>query len=112
MGFPLPGAEGQIGVSVRWGGGEGVLPSGSSLRPCGEGAFWSPSLCSCFKCCGHGHARPRVFIRTCIPQDPEAAWSTIFLLMAAVNVSSLLFYLVFAAADVQAWAQEKQLTRL
>ncbi|XP_006762968.1 PREDICTED: sodium-dependent phosphate transport protein 1 [Myotis davidii] len=45
-------------------------------------------------------------------QDPEAAWSAIFLLVAAVNVSSLLFYLVFAAADVQAWAQEKQLTRL
>lgn len=45
-------------------------------------------------------------------QDPEAAWSAIFFLVAAVNVSSLLFYLVFAAADVQAWAQEKQLTRL
>lgn len=57
-------------------------------------------------------ARPRASICTFILQDPEAAWSAIFLLVAAVNVSSLLFYLVFAAADVQAWAQEKQLTRL
>ncbi|XP_045442747.1 sodium-dependent phosphate transport protein 1 isoform X6 [Pipistrellus kuhlii] len=47
-----------------------------------------------------------------LDQAPEAAWATIFFLMAAVNVSSLLFYLVFAAADVQAWAQEKKLTRL
>ncbi|XP_054420685.1 sodium-dependent phosphate transport protein 1-like [Pteronotus mesoamericanus] len=44
-------------------------------------------------------------------QDPDS-WFKIFLLMAAINVTSILFYLIFAKADVQDWAKEWQGTRL
>ncbi|XP_045672871.1 sodium-dependent phosphate transport protein 1-like isoform X2 [Phyllostomus hastatus] len=45
-------------------------------------------------------------------QDPESSWFKIFLLMAAINVATLIFYLVFTKADVQDWAKERQQTRL
>ncbi|XP_074175384.1 sodium-dependent phosphate transport protein 1 isoform X5 [Rhinolophus sinicus] len=45
-------------------------------------------------------------------QDPESSWSKIFFLMAAINVISLTFYLIFAKAEIQDWAKEKQHTRL
>ncbi|KAM5294007.1 sodium-dependent phosphate transport protein 1-like isoform 2-T2 [Glossophaga mutica] len=45
-------------------------------------------------------------------QDPESSWFKIFLLMAAINVTSLIFYLVFTKVDVQDWAKEWQHTRL
>ncbi|XP_053512004.1 sodium-dependent phosphate transport protein 1 isoform X4 [Artibeus jamaicensis] len=45
-------------------------------------------------------------------QDPESSWLKIFLLMAALNVTSLIFYLVFMKVDVQDWAKELQQIRL
>lgn len=32
--------------------------------------------------------------------------------MAAVNMMSLILYLIFAKAEIQDWAKERQLTRL
>uniref|UniRef100_A0A671FGH0 Solute carrier family 17 member 1 n=1 Tax=Rhinolophus ferrumequinum TaxID=59479 RepID=A0A671FGH0_RHIFE len=45
-------------------------------------------------------------------RDPESSWPKIFFLMAAINVISLTFYLIFAKAEIQDWAKEKQHTRL
>ncbi|XP_016071742.1 PREDICTED: sodium-dependent phosphate transport protein 1 [Miniopterus natalensis] len=45
-------------------------------------------------------------------QDPVSSWFKIFFLMAAINVTSLVFYLIFAKAEIQDWATEKQHTRL
>uniref|UniRef100_A0A452V501 Solute carrier family 17 member 3 n=1 Tax=Ursus maritimus TaxID=29073 RepID=A0A452V501_URSMA len=44
--------------------------------------------------------------------DPEFGWRNVFLLLLAINLSGLIFYLVFGDADVQDWAKERKLTRL
>uniref|UniRef100_A0A2K6F1W4 Solute carrier family 17 member 1 n=1 Tax=Propithecus coquereli TaxID=379532 RepID=A0A2K6F1W4_PROCO len=46
-----------------------------------------------------------------LSQDPESAWFKVFFLMAAINVISLIFYLVFGKAEIQDWAKERQHTR-
>ncbi|XP_058526240.1 sodium-dependent phosphate transport protein 1 [Ochotona princeps] len=46
-----------------------------------------------------------------LSQDPESSWFKIFLLMSAINVISLIFYLIFAKAEIQDWAKEKQHTQ-
>ncbi|XP_066103434.1 sodium-dependent phosphate transport protein 1-like isoform X4 [Saccopteryx bilineata] len=45
-------------------------------------------------------------------QNSESSWFTIFVLMAAINMISLIFYLVFAKAEIQDWAEERQQTHL
>uniref|UniRef100_A0A2K6U3Y5 Solute carrier family 17 member 1 n=1 Tax=Saimiri boliviensis boliviensis TaxID=39432 RepID=A0A2K6U3Y5_SAIBB len=45
-------------------------------------------------------------------QDPESAWFKTFILMAAINVIGLIFYLIAGEAEIQDWAKEKQHTRL
>uniref|UniRef100_A0A5F9DIM5 Solute carrier family 17 member 1 n=1 Tax=Oryctolagus cuniculus TaxID=9986 RepID=A0A5F9DIM5_RABIT len=47
-----------------------------------------------------------------LSQDPESSWFKIFLLMSIINVISVIFYLIFAKAEIQDWAKEKQHTRL
>ncbi|XP_037374850.1 sodium-dependent phosphate transport protein 4 [Talpa occidentalis] len=47
-----------------------------------------------------------------LSQDPVYGWRNVFLLAFAINISGLLFYLIFGKADVQDWAKERQLTRL
>ncbi|XP_039723153.1 uncharacterized protein LOC120606101 isoform X1 [Pteropus medius] len=47
-----------------------------------------------------------------LDQDPESSWFKIFFLMAAINVTSLILYLIFAKAEIQDWAKERQHTRL
>uniref|UniRef100_A0A8C8YXC6 Solute carrier family 17 member 1 n=1 Tax=Prolemur simus TaxID=1328070 RepID=A0A8C8YXC6_PROSS len=47
-----------------------------------------------------------------LSQDPESAWFKVFFLMAAINVISLIFYLIFGKAEIQDWAKERQHTRL
>ncbi|KAI2541063.1 solute carrier family 17 member 1 [Homo sapiens] len=47
-----------------------------------------------------------------LKQDPESAWFKTFILMAAINVTGLIFYLIVATAEIQDWAKEKQHTRL
>ncbi|XP_046494743.1 sodium-dependent phosphate transport protein 1 isoform X4 [Equus quagga] len=45
-------------------------------------------------------------------QDPESSWFKIFFLIAGINVIGVIFYLIFAKAEIQDWAKEKQHTRL
>ncbi|KAF5925111.1 hypothetical protein HPG69_008788, partial [Diceros bicornis minor] len=45
-------------------------------------------------------------------QDPESSWFKTFFLTAGVNVISTIFYLIFAKAEIQDWAKEKQHTCL
>lgn len=47
-----------------------------------------------------------------LSQDAELGWRNIFLLSAAVDVSGLIFFLVFSQAEVQDWARAPTLTRL
>ncbi|XP_062954089.1 sodium-dependent phosphate transport protein 4 isoform X1 [Cynocephalus volans] len=47
-----------------------------------------------------------------LSQDPVSGWRNIFFLLFAINVSGLIFYLIFGEADVQDWAKERKLTRL
>ncbi|XP_057555590.1 sodium-dependent phosphate transport protein 1 [Hippopotamus amphibius kiboko] len=47
-----------------------------------------------------------------LSQDEESPWFKIFFLMIAINVISLIFYLIFAKAEVQDWAKERQTTYL
>uniref|UniRef100_A0A8C5L9G5 Sodium-dependent phosphate transport protein 1-like n=1 Tax=Jaculus jaculus TaxID=51337 RepID=A0A8C5L9G5_JACJA len=47
-----------------------------------------------------------------LSQGPELAWKRMFFLMAGIHVTSLIFYLVFAKAEIQDWAQEAQCTKL
>ncbi|XP_047415333.1 probable small intestine urate exporter [Sciurus carolinensis] len=47
-----------------------------------------------------------------ISQDLEVGWRNVFLLAAAVNISGLLFYLIFSRAEVQDWAKEQTFTHL
>ncbi|XP_015349573.1 probable small intestine urate exporter isoform X1 [Marmota marmota marmota] len=47
-----------------------------------------------------------------INQDPEVGWRNMFLLAAAVNISGLVFYLIFGRAEVQDWARERRFTHL
>ncbi|XP_076999644.1 putative small intestine urate exporter [Tamandua tetradactyla] len=44
--------------------------------------------------------------------DSEFGWRNNFLLLAAINISGLVFYLFFAQADVQDWAEEQTSTHL
>uniref|UniRef100_A0A8C9GCH7 Solute carrier family 17 member 3 n=1 Tax=Piliocolobus tephrosceles TaxID=591936 RepID=A0A8C9GCH7_9PRIM len=45
-------------------------------------------------------------------KDPEFGWRNVFFLLFAINLSGLIFYLIFGEADVQDWAKERKLTRL
>lgn len=45
-------------------------------------------------------------------QDSEVGWRNVFLLSAAINVSGLIFYLIFAQAKVQDWAKKQTVTHL
>uniref|UniRef100_A0AAA9U097 Solute carrier family 17 member 1 n=3 Tax=Bos TaxID=9903 RepID=A0AAA9U097_BOVIN len=47
-----------------------------------------------------------------LSEDAESPWLKIFLLMIANNMISLIFYLIFAKAEVQEWAKERQNTYL
>lgn len=47
-----------------------------------------------------------------ISQDSEVGWRNVFLLSAAINVSGLIFYLIFAQAKVQDWAKKQTVTHL
>uniref|UniRef100_F7D3W9 Solute carrier family 17 member 1 n=1 Tax=Callithrix jacchus TaxID=9483 RepID=F7D3W9_CALJA len=47
-----------------------------------------------------------------LKQDPESAWFKTFIIMAAINVTGLIFYLIVGEAEIQDWAKEKQHTRL
>lgn len=47
-----------------------------------------------------------------INQDPEVGWRNMFLLAAAINISGLVFYLIFGRAEVQDWARERRFTHL
>ncbi|XP_021792742.1 sodium-dependent phosphate transport protein 4 isoform X3 [Papio anubis] len=47
-----------------------------------------------------------------LSQDPEFGWRNVFFLLFAINLSGLIFYLIFGEADVQDWAKERKLTRL
>ncbi|XP_075399613.1 putative small intestine urate exporter [Tenrec ecaudatus] len=43
-------------------------------------------------------------------QYAELGWRHVFLLSAAINVSGLIFYLIFGKADIQDWAKEQTVT--
>ncbi|CAD7673781.1 unnamed protein product [Nyctereutes procyonoides] len=45
-------------------------------------------------------------------QDSEFGWRNVFLLLFAVNLSGLIFYLICGDAVVQDWAKGRKLTRL
>ncbi|XP_039113266.1 sodium-dependent phosphate transport protein 4 isoform X2 [Hyaena hyaena] len=47
-----------------------------------------------------------------LSQDPVFGWRNVFLLLFAINLSGLIFYLVFGDASIQDWAKERKLTRL
>ncbi|KAL2791400.1 sodium-dependent phosphate transport protein 4 isoform a [Daubentonia madagascariensis] len=47
-----------------------------------------------------------------LSQDPEFGWKNAFFLMFAINLSGLIFYIIFGEADIQDWAKESKLTRL
>ncbi|XP_060045256.1 sodium-dependent phosphate transport protein 4 isoform X3 [Erinaceus europaeus] len=47
-----------------------------------------------------------------LSQDAEFGWRNVFLLLFAINLSGLTFYLIFGEADIQDWAKERKLTRL
>nr|XP_060470617.1 sodium-dependent phosphate transport protein 4 isoform X2 [Panthera onca] len=47
-----------------------------------------------------------------LSQDPEFGWRNVFLLLFAINLSGLIFYLIFGDAVVQDWAKDRKLTRL
>nr|XP_003468826.1 sodium-dependent phosphate transport protein 1 [Cavia porcellus]XP_013006869.1 sodium-dependent phosphate transport protein 1 [Cavia porcellus] len=44
--------------------------------------------------------------------DPETPWYKIYLMIAAINGLALVFYLIFAKAEIQNWAKDSQETRL
>ncbi|XP_003788933.1 sodium-dependent phosphate transport protein 1 [Otolemur garnettii] len=46
-----------------------------------------------------------------LSQDPEYAWFKVFFSLAATEVIILIFYLIFAKAEIQDWAKEIQETR-
>uniref|UniRef100_A0A8D0K046 Solute carrier family 17 member 1 n=1 Tax=Sus scrofa TaxID=9823 RepID=A0A8D0K046_PIG len=47
-----------------------------------------------------------------LSQDSESSWFKIFFLMSAINVISQILYIIFAKAEVQDWAKERQNTYL
>ncbi|XP_037700190.1 sodium-dependent phosphate transport protein 1 isoform X2 [Choloepus didactylus] len=47
-----------------------------------------------------------------IDQDPESSWFKIFFLMSGMNVVGVIFYLIFAEAEIQDWAEDRRQTRL
>ncbi|XP_058588769.1 sodium-dependent phosphate transport protein 4 isoform X3 [Neofelis nebulosa] len=47
-----------------------------------------------------------------LSQGPEFGWRNVFLLLFAINLSGLIFYLLFGDAVVQDWAKDRKLTRL
>ncbi|XP_070312354.1 sodium-dependent phosphate transport protein 1 isoform X2 [Odocoileus virginianus] len=49
---------------------------------------------------------------TILSEDAESPWVKIFLLMIGNNMIGLIFYLIFAKAEVQDWAKERQNTYL
>ncbi|XP_012890698.1 PREDICTED: probable small intestine urate exporter isoform X2 [Dipodomys ordii] len=42
-----------------------------------------------------------------ISQDSEWGWRNVFIVATAVNISGLIFYLIFGQAEVQHWAKEQ-----
>ncbi|XP_027621820.1 sodium-dependent phosphate transport protein 1 isoform X2 [Tupaia chinensis] len=46
-----------------------------------------------------------------LSRDPESPWLKTVLVMAGINLAAVAFYLVFAKADIQDWAKDRQ-TRL
>ncbi|XP_015090099.2 sodium-dependent phosphate transport protein 1 isoform X1 [Vicugna pacos] len=47
-----------------------------------------------------------------LSQASESSWLKIFSLMSSLNVISLIFYIIFAKAEIQDWAKERQTTYL
>ncbi|XP_045721898.1 probable small intestine urate exporter [Mirounga angustirostris] len=47
-----------------------------------------------------------------ISQDSEFGWRNVFLTSVSINVSGLVFYLIFSQAKVQDWATEQTVTQL
>ncbi|XP_076999645.1 sodium-dependent phosphate transport protein 1 [Tamandua tetradactyla] len=47
-----------------------------------------------------------------INQDPESSWYKTFFLMSAISVVNTIFYLIFAKAEIQDWAKDRQQTHL
>ncbi|KAM6177351.1 sodium-dependent phosphate transport protein 1 [Erethizon dorsatum] len=47
-----------------------------------------------------------------LSEDSETSWYKIYFLMSAISVTTLIFYLIFAKAEIQDWAKESQDTRL
>ncbi|XP_076999937.1 sodium-dependent phosphate transport protein 4 isoform X4 [Tamandua tetradactyla] len=47
-----------------------------------------------------------------LSQDPEFGWRNVFLLVFAINILGLIFFLIFGEANVQDWAKERKLTHL
>ncbi|XP_051711939.1 probable small intestine urate exporter isoform X1 [Oryctolagus cuniculus] len=45
-----------------------------------------------------------------VGQDSELGWRNVFLLAAAIDISGLIFYLIFGRAHVQDWAKEETST--
>ncbi|KAG8507288.1 Sodium-dependent phosphate transport protein 3, partial [Galemys pyrenaicus] len=43
-------------------------------------------------------------------QEPEYGWRNVFFLAFAINLSGLIFYLIFGEAHIQDWAKERPLT--
>uniref|UniRef100_A0A452V4N7 Solute carrier family 17 member 4 n=1 Tax=Ursus maritimus TaxID=29073 RepID=A0A452V4N7_URSMA len=46
-----------------------------------------------------------------ISQDSEFGWRNVFLISVSINVSGLVFYLIFGQANVQDWATEQMFTQ-
>ncbi|XP_047588607.1 probable small intestine urate exporter isoform X1 [Lutra lutra] len=47
-----------------------------------------------------------------ISQDSEFGWRNVFLIAVSINMSGLVFYLIFGQAKVQDWATEQMFTQL
>ncbi|XP_045860959.1 probable small intestine urate exporter isoform X1 [Meles meles] len=47
-----------------------------------------------------------------ISQDSEFGWRNVFLIAVSINMSGLVFYLIFSQAKVQDWATEQMFTQL
>ncbi|XP_030875877.1 probable small intestine urate exporter isoform X3 [Leptonychotes weddellii] len=47
-----------------------------------------------------------------ISQDSEFGWRNVFLISVSINMSGLVFYLIFSQAKVQDWATEQTVTQL
>uniref|UniRef100_H0VAI8 Solute carrier family 17 member 4 n=1 Tax=Cavia porcellus TaxID=10141 RepID=H0VAI8_CAVPO len=47
-----------------------------------------------------------------ISQDSESGWRNVFLVAAAIDIVGVIFYLIFAQAEVQDWVKHEQITHL